>query len=60
MQYNDGVFNLQGETFWLDAEYTADEIGYSSSSDNSFIKNTQKGIMIGTSNSMKIIVRKTI
>ncbi len=46
MQYNDGDVNLQGETFWLDATYTNDEIGYSStSSDNSFIKDTQKGIV---------------
>ena len=45
MQYNDGDVNLQGETFWLDALYTADEIGYSSGSDDSFIKNTKKGIV---------------
>ena len=45
MQYNDGDVNLEGETFWLDATYTAEKIGYSSSSSDSFIKNTQKGIV---------------
>ena len=45
MQYNDGDVNLQDETFFLDLAYTAEEIGYSSSSDDSFIKNTQKGIV---------------
>ena len=45
MQYNDGDVNLQDETFFLDLAYTTEEIGYSSSSDDSFIKNTQKGIV---------------
>ena len=45
MQYNDGDVNLQGETFWLDAVFDSDELGFSSPSDDSFIKNTQKGIV---------------
>ena len=45
MQYNDGDVNLSGKKFWLDATYDADEIGYTSSLSDSFIQNTQKGIV---------------